>query len=136
MVEILTFQDPVIRALDYLRDYVDGTLVGEVPYDWDWERNEILVVVTDTGGAGERDVVLDDTWLTLSVGHPDSVVASEQAGVVHGLLRAWPYEESGVRFLRTIQRPTFVADSETRYPSYEMTVELSFRAIRREIHKK
>ena len=82
----------------------------------------------DTGGAGERDVVLDDVRLTVEVSHPDSVEASLWCRNIHGLLRAWQGAEPGVYWGRTNQRPTYTPDDETRTPAYTTTVELSFRA--------
>lgn len=126
--EIMLFQDPTTRAASYLGKFVpvEAGPFLDVPAEWRW--GDLLVAVVDTGGGGEHDVVLDDVMLTVSVSHEDSVRASEVARRLHGLLRQWPYEESGVRFLRTIQRPTFDPDEETRTPGYSMTVELSFRA--------
>lgn len=128
MPEIILFQDPTLRASSYLGTFipVEAGPFLDVPANWSW--GGLLVTVVDTGGGGERDVVLDDVMLTVAVSHPDSLRASEVARRLHGLLRQWPYEEKGVRFLRTIQRPTFQPDEETRTPGYSMTVELSFRA--------
>ena len=126
--DVILFQDPLARAVSFLGKFVPpaaGPFL-DVPADWAW--GDLLVVVVDVGGSGERDVVLDDVMLSVEVSHADSLRASEVARRLHGLLRQWPYEESGVRFLRTIQRPTFEPDDETRTPGYSFTVELSFRA--------
>lgn len=127
-MEIVKLQDPVARAIAYVRPFIPagGEIHMDVPARWAWDR--LLVVVSDTGGRGERDVVLDDVRLTTTVFHPDSVAASESARNLHGLLRQWPYQESGVRFLRTLTRPTFDPDGATRTPGYTSTVELSFKA--------
>lgn len=128
MPEIILFQDPIARAVAYLGAFVpvEAGPFLDAPADWSW--GDLLVTVVDVGGSGERDVVLDDVMLSVEVSCGDSMRASEVARRLHGLLRQWPYEEKGVRFLRTIQRPTFQPDEETRTPGYSMTVELSFRA--------
>ena len=128
MPEIILFQDPITRAVSYLGKFVpveSGPFL-DVPAEWSW--GDLLVTVVDVGGSGERDVVFDDAMLSVEVSCGDSLRASEVARRLHGLLRQWPYEEQGVRFLRTIQRPTFQPDEDTRTPGYSMTVELSFRA--------
>lgn len=133
MAEIILFQDPVVRAVSFLGKYVpvEAGPFMDVPPDWDW--GPLLVTVVDTGGQGERDVVLDDARLTVEVSHTNSMEASRIARELHGLIRQWPFEEKGVIFLRTVQRPTFQPDSETRTPGYSFTVELSFRASTAEI---
>lgn len=132
-MDVLLFQDPTQRAMAYLGAWVpaeSGPFLG-VPPNWGWDQ--LLVTVVDTGGRGERDVVLDDARLTVEVSHPDAVRASEVARNLHAIIRQWPFEEKGVIFLRTLQRPTFQADAETRTPGYSFTVELSFRASATEI---
>lgn len=133
MAEIILFQDPTQRAMAYLGNWVpfDAGPFLDVPADWAWDQ--LLVTVVDTGGRGERDVVLDDVRLTVEVSHPNAPRASEVARRLHGLVRAWPEHESGVIFLRTLQRPTFTPDDATRTPAYTFTVELSFRATAAEI---
>lgn len=133
MPEIILFQDPVARAVAFLGKYVpyEAGPFMSVPPDWEW--GPLLVTVVDTGGLGERDVVLDDTRLTVEVSCSDGVEASRVARELHGLIRQWPFEEKGVIFLRTVQRPTFQPDSETRTPGYSFTVELSFRATTAEV---
>lgn len=133
MPEIILFQDPIARAVAYLGKFVpeDAGPFLDVPAEWPW--GDLLVTVVDVGGGGERDVVLDDVMLSVEVSCGDSIRASDVARRLHGLLRQWPYEEKGVRFLRTIQRPTFQPDEETRTPGYSMTVELSFRASTNEL---
>lgn len=131
MADIILGEDPVARAITYLKQYLapgDATAGPHitVPDGWAWDK--LLIVVADTGGPGERDVVLDDAFLTVEVSAPDSVRASEVARRVHGLLKQWPYAQPGVHFRRTIQRPTFQPDDETRTPAYSMTVELTFRS--------
>lgn len=133
MVEIIRFEDPTARAMAYLGSWlpVESGPFLDVPPEWAWDQ--LLVTVADTGGPGERDVVLDDVRLTIEVSHPDAVEASRVARDLHGLIRAWPYQDKGVIFLRTLQRPTFTPDDETRTPGFAFTVELSFRASTVEI---
>lgn len=128
MPKVIVPADPVARAVSYLSPFVpvDSGPFMDVPATWKWDG--LLVVVVDTGGAGSRDVVLDDVRLTVEVSHPDSVTASEKCREIHGLLRAWGSMEPGVQFLGTIQRPTYTPDDETRTPAYTTTVELTFRA--------
>lgn len=128
MPEIILFQDPIERATSYLSQWVPSPAgpFFDVPADWAW--SDLLVTVTDTGGAGERDVVWDDTRITVDVYHPDSIRASEVSRSLHGLVRAWPSQEKGVRFLRTLSRPTHRPDNATRTPGFFFTVELSFKA--------
>ena len=137
MAQFLRLQDPVARANEYLGFFVPKTAGPflEIPSGWDWKS--LLVTVTDVGGDGERDVVLDDARLMVEVWHPDSVTASEWCRDLHGLLRSWRDNDTTktVTFLRTIQRPTFKPDDATRTPGYFTIVDLSFRADRREIHK-
>ena len=127
-MRIIKFQDPVARAISYIRPFIPaGGAIGlDVPPNWDWKN--LLVTVTDTGGRGERDVVLDDARLTFVVYHPNSVTASDSALNLHGLIRAWPENERGVRFLRTMTRPNFSPDDASHTPGYLFTCELSFRA--------
>jgi hypothetical protein len=128
MPKVIVPADPVARAVSYLSQFVpfEAGPFPDVPAKWKWDS--LLVVVVDTGGAGSRGVVLDDCRLTVEVSHPDSVEASRVCREIHGLLRAWGEIETGVQFLRTIQRPTYDADDETRTPAYTTTVELTFRA--------
>ena len=137
MAQFLRLQDPVARANEYLGFFVPKTAGPflEVPPGWDWKS--LLVTVTDVGGDGERDVVLDDARLMVEVWDPDSVAASEWCRDLHGLLRCWRDHDptKTVTFLRTVQRPTFKPDDATKTPGYFTIVDLSFRADRREIHK-
>lgn len=136
MAQVVILTDPVARAITFLAPYLpepSGPYL-DVPSGWDWSSQDPLVIVTDTGGAGERDVVLDDVRLTLEVSHPDSVMASRVCRELHGLMRQWQSLEPGVYWGRTIQRPTYSPDEETRTPSYSATVELTFRAEQIEIN--
>ena len=137
MTQFLRLQDPVARTIEYLGFFVpkEAGPFLEVPPGWSWKN--LLVTVTDVGGDGERDVVLDDTRLMVEVWHPDSVIASEWCRDIHGLLRSWREHDQTktVSFLRTVQRPTFLPDEATRTPGYFTIVDLSFRADRREIQQ-
>lgn len=124
-MEILRLRDPVISAISYLATYFENVR-DSVPYQFDWRGP--LVVVTDAGGTGERDIALDDVILSFRVFDPDKFTASERARTIHGLLRAWPSVADGVHWNGTVQRPTFDPDEETRTPGYSFSVRLIFRA--------
>lgn len=137
MVEILRLQDPVARAVEYLGSFIphnSGPFL-DVPTGWKWDQ--LLVTVVDVGGGGERDVVLDDARLMVEVSHPDSLEASDWCRTLHGLLRQWPANDPArtVTFLKTVQRPTYSPDDETRTPAYSTIVDLSFRADRHDVPK-
>jgi hypothetical protein len=134
MPKVIVPADPVARAMSYLSPFVpyDSGPFMDVPGAWEW--GPLLVVVVDTGGAGSRDVVLDDCRLTVEVSSADSLEASRVCREIHGLLRAWGSAEPGVQFLRTIQRPTYQPDEQTRTPAYTTTVELTFKASELEVN--
>ena len=124
-MQIIRFQDPALRLIGYLaRFYPDAR--PDVPAEWGWDAQ--LVVITDVGGSGEYDVALDEAILTVEVSDPDQLEASETARTIHGLIRAWQDQEPGVYWRRTIQRPTYQPDEETRVPAYVLTVAVAFRA--------
>ena len=104
MAQFLRLQDPVARANEYLGFFVPETAGPflEIPSGWDWKS--LLVTVTDVGGDGERDVVLDDVRLMVEVWDPDSVTASEWCRDIHALLRGWRDQDptKTVTFLRTV----------------------------------
>ena len=126
MVEILRFTDPVLAARDFLLDWYPST-VTEIPDKFDW--NSLLVVVSDAGGEGEKDVVLDRVILKIEAYSPDREEASETCRNVHGLLRAWnQIDDLGPTFDGTIQRPTSDPDPETRTPGYSALLRLIYRA--------
>lgn len=124
-MEILRLHDPVISTIAFLGQYFENVR-DSVPYQFDWRSP--LVVVTDAGGTGERDVVLDDVILSFRVFDKDKFTASERARTIHGLLRAWPDLYPDVTWNGTVQRPTFDPDDETRTPGYSFSVRLIFRA--------
>lgn len=137
MVEIIRLQDPVIRAREYLGSFVppeSGPFL-DVPPDWKW--GPLLVTLADVGGDGPRDVVLDDARLMVEVSHRNSEEASKWCRNIHGLLRFWRdiTSDKTVTFLRTVQRPTYTPDDETRTPAYSTIVDLSFRADRHDVPK-
>lgn len=123
MTQIIRLQDPVLAARRYLRPWYDA--LSEIPEGWDWAG--LLVTITDAGGLGERDVILDDVLLTLTVSHPDRETASTEARNIHGLLKAWGEMSDRTTFDSTIQRPTYDPDPDTRTPAYTFTVRLIFR---------
>jgi hypothetical protein len=137
MVEIIRLQDPVARAVEYLGFFVpheSGPFL-DVPPDWEWGK--LLVTVADVGGEGERDVVLDDARLMVEVSHEDSLEASHWCRNIHGLLKHWRANDPTrtVSFLKTVQRPTYTPDDESRTPAYSTIVDLSFRADRHDVPK-
>lgn len=125
MAEVILFPDPVERAIGFLTGYLpaDVWVSQDIPAD----RPDELVTVTDTGGAGVHDRVLDETRLTLDVWAKDSPRASELARTIYSLLRAWPGIGRGVYLRPGWSRPSYFPDSETRIPRYVMTVTFSFR---------
>lgn len=125
MTEIIRGRDPQIEAIKYLSRWFP-TIQPETPAGWSWEG--LLVVVQDAGGSGDYDVVLDDVMLQFFVSHPDQETASINARDLHGLVKRWGLEHSGVSFRDTIQRPTYDPDPDTGTPAYTMTVRLVFRA--------
>lgn len=125
--EIIRFRDPALDVIHYLRRWCSNTYIT-VPEGWDWSTTDPLVIVTDTGGTGERSYVLDDAMLTIEVSSPDALTASETARTVHGLLRAWPSVQSGVYWRGTVMRPTYMPREDPRVPAYTMTLVLTFRA--------
>lgn len=126
VTDIIKPVDPVAEAIRYLSPYFPGAVFGlSVPASWEW--GPLLVVVTDTGGPGEHDVVLDEANLTIEVSHEDAEVASDTARTIHGLLKAWPMANRAVYWRRTLQRPTYTPDEETEVPAYSLTVTLNFR---------
>jgi len=128
MPEILLFQDPIARAISYLSQWVPASAGPhlDIPPKWKW--GPLLVTVTDTGGPGEKDVVLDQARVTVDVYHEDSERASDVARKLHGLIRAWHTQENGVRFLTTLTRPTYRPEDATGTPGFFFTVELLFKA--------
>lgn len=125
VTEVILFPDPVVRAIAFLTAYLpaDVWVSQDIPAD----RPQELVTVTDTGGAGVHDHVLDETRLTLDVWAPNSPRASQLARTIYALLRAWPGTEPGVYLRKGWSRPAYFPDSETRIPRYVLTVTFSFR---------
>lgn len=132
MPEIILPVDPVALTLEYLNPFFPDAVVGmDVPSDWAW--GALLIVVTDVGGDGMRDIILDDVNLMIEVSHEDSVTASETARKIHGLLRAWTWTNRAVYWRRTLQRPTYMPDEETETPAYSLTVSLTFRMTKEQV---
>ncbi len=125
--ELIVPVDPVARAIAYLEPKHPGVRFAlDVPSEWEW--NDTLVVLVDVGGAGPIGVVLDDVFLMVEVSDPDSEKASELARLIYAQLRDWQYQERGVAWKSSIQRPTYSPDEDTRCPGYSMTVNLRFRS--------
>ena len=126
MPKIIVFPDAAARTISYLVGHVDGaTIAPEVPPKWAWDG--LLITVADVGGSGVQDHVFDVVRITVELSHPDQAVAHDTAQKVYGLLREWPWQEPGVYFRGTIQRPTWWPDDETRTPLYKLTLLLAFR---------
>ena len=130
MVEILQGKDPVAETIAYLSPFYPEAVFGlDVPAEWEW--GPLLIVVTDVGGPGPRDVVLDDAYISVLVSHEDSENASDIARTILGLLRQWPMANRAVYWNRVMQRPTYAPDEDTKVPAYSMTVALTFRASKK-----
>lgn len=126
MVEILRFSDPVIEVRKFLLNWYPN-VVTEIPDKFDWKTP--IIVISDAGGEGESDVVLDRVILKIEAYSPSKAEASETCRTVHGLLRAWNHiDPTGAAFDATIQRPTYDPDPETRTPGYTTHLRLIFRA--------
>ena len=125
MAEVIIFPDPIAAAIEFLMAYLPASVW--VSQDAPAQRPAELVTVTDTGGAGVHDHVLDETRLTLDVWAGDSIRASELARTIYALLWAWPGVGRGVYRRKGWTRPAYFPDSETRIPRYVLTVTFSFR---------
>lgn len=127
IVEIIRPVDPVAKAIKYLQPlFPDAKVTLFPPPDWEW--NKPLITVTDVGGMGMHDYVMDNVFLHFMVSMEDSSEASEVARTLLGLLRAWAFLPHGVYWKQVIQRPTFTPDEESEVPAYTLTVSLDFRA--------
>src|SRR5699024_6456741 len=137
MAQIIRLQDPVARVIEYLGSFVPETAGPFLQVPANWACDDLLVTVADVGGDGERHVVLDDARLMVELWPPDAVVASGLWRDLHGLIRSWRdhVATKSVTSLRTAQRPTFMPDEAARTPGFFTTVDLTFRADRREINK-
>lgn len=126
MTEIQLMPDPVARALRFLTLYYPaGSLGIERPRE---SFEELLIVVSDTGGAGQVDHAFDEVRLTVEVFDRDAETASRVAREVAGLFRVWPWEEAGVYAHRVISRPYWDPDPDLdSLPCYTQTHEFRFR---------
>ncbi len=122
--DILVSQDPMLRGRTYLKKFYPNVEV-QVPATWNYK--DLLIVVTDSGGGGDRSTVLDDVLLTVEVSHPRIAEASRVIREIVGLLRQWPYDDDGVYWRDVVGRPAFAPDDGTGVPLYVATVALSFR---------
>jgi hypothetical protein len=129
--EVYFTRDGVAEAMEYLVPYLpaETSLHQEVPEEFDWSSADLVIQISDGGGPGVRDTVLEDQVLWVEVSHPDSVVASHWVRVIYALLRAWQTGATGVYWSRTHQRPAYQRDSVTGRPFYSLAVELTFKAI-------
>ena len=128
--EVYLTRDGVAEAIEYLTPYFpEGTPVSqEVSEEFDWEAHDLVVQISDGGGPGVRDTVLEDQTIWVEVSHPDSTVASYWVRVVYALLRAWQTGAVGVYWSRTYQRPAYQRDSVTGRPFYSLAVEITFKS--------
>lgn len=132
MVEIIQPVDPVQKAIAYLTPFFPDVVFGlGVPSDWTW--GPLLIVVSDAGGAGTHDYILDNAYLRVEISCQDVELCSETARKIHGLLAAWQFEDRAVYWDRTLQRPTYALDEETEVPSYSLTVSMNFRMTREQV---
>ena len=122
-------RDAVAEAIQYVAPFLppDTLVTQDIPDDMGWEDVGLVVQISDAGGPGERDVVLDDVALAYEVNHPDSTVAQHWASVLHGLLADWQNGSAGVYWWGTVQRPTYQRDAGTGRPFYSGSVIVTFR---------
>ena len=126
MAKILRLRDPVLEARDFLLEYFDD-VVTEIPPKFGWDQ--LIIRISDAGGEGEKDLILDRAILHIEVYSPNKAEASETCRSIHGLLRAWnQIHDSGPTWGGTIQRPTADDEPESRTPGYSTHVRLIFRA--------
>lgn len=123
---VSAFDDPVVRAVEYLSSYVRRVVAGE-PDGSDYDPDELIVIVQDGGGAGEYAYQLSDTRLTFEVRAGDRGLAAETATLVDALIRDWPYRAGGVYYRGALSRPTFSPEADRRIPAYLWTVNFAFR---------
>lgn len=123
---VSAFDDPVVRAVEYLSSYVRRVVAGE-PDGSDYDQDELIVIVQDGGGAGEYAYQLSDTRLTFEVRAGDRGLAAETATLVDALIRDWPYRAGGVYYRGALSRPTFSPEADRRIPAYVWTVNFAFR---------
>lgn len=123
---VSAFDDPVVRAVEYLSSYVRRVVAGE-PDGSDYDPDELIVIVQDGGGAGEYAYQLSDTRLTFEVRAGDRGLAAETATLVDALIRDWPYRAGGVYYRGALSRPTFSPEADRRIPAYVWTVNFAFR---------
>lgn len=127
MTDIIVSPDPMLMAREYLARFYRNVHV-QTPHGWEFK--DLLVVVSDVGGSGNRSIALEDVLLTVEVSHPQIATASRVAREIAGLLREWPYVADGVYWRNMVGRPTFRPDDGTGVPEYILTVSMSFRKHR------
>lgn len=124
MTDIIVSPEPTVTTRNYLVPiFPDVEFAQTVPA----EMPELLVTITDTGGAGRHDVVMDEVRLTFDVYGPTSGEASELARDLFGVLWAWPDLHQGVYRRRGWARPAWLPDDATRRPRYVFTATFDFR---------
>lgn len=134
-MEVLPTPDIEAAAVAYLKAKladVAGLKVGtRRPWATDWQdAHPPIVRVQAVGGGEPRDIVLDDSRLTVEVWHTDSVAAAVLAGQVFAHLNAWAGVWSSVLVYRGFTtRPASVPDPLTQSPRYVMTVSVTARLL-------
>lgn len=124
----VVFPDPLVEALDYLRPYA-GLALPELPAKYD--GSEVAVVVTDTGGAGVYDYVLEDVRLTVDAYSRNQADASLTSREMYALMRDWWTVSDSVYWRGTVSRPQWYPDGN--WHRYTFTVALAFRGTETDI---
>jgi len=124
VTDIIVSPDPTVKARAFLMPiFPQAEFAQKVPA----EMPELLVTITDTGGAGRHDVVMDEVRLTFDVYGPTSGEASELARDLFGVLWAWPELHQGVYRRRGWTRPAWLPDDATGCARYVLTATFDFR---------
>ena len=103
----------------------------ERPSSTDWQAlTGSLIRVQVVDGTPARDLVLDDSILSVEVWAADSVTAADVASQASGYFEAWSGTwASALIYRATASRPRSVPDPVTRTPRYLFTVSASARRI-------
>ncbi|MFJ3957699.1 hypothetical protein [Arthrobacter sp. NPDC090010] len=128
MTDFIASPEPTVLAIAFIKQhFLDAEVGQKMPAD----RPDLFIQVTDTGGAGRHDVVMDEVRLTFDVYAKDSSTASRVARDLFGLLWVWPERHTGVYRRRGWSRPAWVPDDVTGQARYVLTATLDFRGERR-----
>lgn len=123
MTEVLVAPDPLLLARAWLLRYFPRVEVG-VPDKWAW--NDLLIVLSNTGGAGEYGRVLSESRLTVEVTHPRIAAASDAAFKCLALLQEWTRQTDGVYWRGEYGHPAY-QPTDTG-PAYIFTVGIAFKS--------